>query len=171
MPYAHSNICSRLKYSKPSTTSEARHALVQYFTENYPLVKRLKIKDHKRFFVARARYGQRVLYTSGRNLKLKSSERRYAMLKVVFRNFQPHKSKEKSSNNSSLKVEKKSSCSSVNVNSTYWDLANKHVVASNILSDKTNAWIKAEKEYREAYDRAQQIYKELKSIEKLVTKI
>lgn len=156
MPYAHSNICSRLKYSKPSTTSEARHALVQYFTENYPLVKRLKIKDHKRFFVARARYGQRVLY---------------AMLKVVFRNFQPHKSKEKSSNNSSLKVEKKSSCSSVNVNSTYWDLANKHVVASNILSDKTNAWIKAEKEYREAYDRAQQIYKELKSIEKLVTKI
>ena len=90
------------------------------------------------------------------------------MLKVVFRNFQPHKSKEKSSNNSSLKVEKKSSCSSVNVN---WDLANKHVVASNILSDKTNAWIKAEKEYREAYDRAQQIYKELKSIEKLVTKI
>ena len=93
------------------------------------------------------------------------------MLKVVFRNFQPHKSKEKSSNNSSLKVEKKSSCSSVNVNSTYWDLANKHVVASNILSDKTNAWIKVEKEYREAYDRAQQIYKELKSIEKLVTKI
>ena len=69
MPYAHSNICSRLKYSKPSTTSEARHALVQYFTENYPLVKRLKIKDHKRFFVARARYGQRVLYAKAYSLE------------------------------------------------------------------------------------------------------
>ena len=59
----------------------------------------------------------------------------------------------------------------MNVNSTYLDLANKYVVASSILSDKTNAWIKAEEEYREAYDRAQQIYKELKIIEKLVTKI
>ena len=69
MPYAHSNICSRLKYSKPSTTSGARHALVQYFTENYPAVKRLKIKDHKNFFVARARYGQRVLYAKAYSLE------------------------------------------------------------------------------------------------------
>lgn len=62
-------ICRRSKYSKPSTTSGARHALVQYFTENYPAVKRLKIKDHKRFFVARARYGQRVLYAKAYSLE------------------------------------------------------------------------------------------------------
>ncbi len=62
-------ICSRPKYSKPSATSEARHALIQYFTENYPAVKRLKIKDHKCFFVARARYGKRVLHAKAYSLE------------------------------------------------------------------------------------------------------
>lgn len=69
MPYAHSNNCSRSKYSKPSTTANARQALVQYFIENYPPVKRLKIKEHKNFFVARARYGKRALHAKAYSLE------------------------------------------------------------------------------------------------------
>ena len=61
--------CSRAKHSTPSTTADARQALVQYFTENYPPVKRLKIKDHKNFFVARARYGKRVLHAKAYSLE------------------------------------------------------------------------------------------------------
>ena len=61
--------CSRAKHSTPSTTANARQALVQYFTENYPPVKRLKIKDHKNFFVARARYGKRVLHAKAYSLE------------------------------------------------------------------------------------------------------
>ena len=61
--------CSRAKHSTPSTTAAARQALVQYFTENYPPVKRLKIKDHKNFFVARARYGKRVLHAKAYSLE------------------------------------------------------------------------------------------------------
>ena len=61
--------CSRAKHSTPSTTANARQALVHYFTENYPPVKRLKIKDHKNFFVARARYGKRVLHAKAYSLE------------------------------------------------------------------------------------------------------
>lgn len=62
-------ICTRAKHSTPSATADARQALIQYFTENYPAVKRLKIKDHKCFFVARARYGQRVLHAKAYSLE------------------------------------------------------------------------------------------------------
>lgn len=62
-------ICSRAKHSTPSTTADARQALVEYFTANYPPVKRLKIKDHKDFFVARARYGKRVLHAKAYSLE------------------------------------------------------------------------------------------------------
>lgn len=62
-------ICSRAKHSTPSTTANARQALVQYFTENYPPVKRLKIKEHKNFFVARARYGKRALHAKAYSLE------------------------------------------------------------------------------------------------------
>lgn len=68
MPYSHKD-CSRAKHSTPSATADARQALIQYFTENYPAVKRLKIKDHKCFFVARARYGQRVLHAKAYSLE------------------------------------------------------------------------------------------------------
>ena len=62
-------ICSRAKHSSPSATANARQALVLYFTENYPAVKRLKIKDHKCFFVARAKYGKRVLHAKAYSLE------------------------------------------------------------------------------------------------------
>ena len=68
MPFTEKT-CSRAKHSTPSTTADARQALVQYFTENYPPVKRLKIKDHKNFFVARARYGKRVLHAKAYSLE------------------------------------------------------------------------------------------------------
>lgn len=68
-------------------------------------------------------------------------------------------------------MEKKSSCSSVSVDTRYWDLSDKYLSASEILSDKTDAWTKAYKEYQDARAQVKRIYEEMKNIESLVTKI
>lgn len=77
-------ICIRAKYSTPSATSEARYALVQYFTENFPPVKKLRIKDNKWFFYARARYNGRQLYAKAYSLeRLTEYFRREFEIKVL----------------------------------------------------------------------------------------
>ena len=54
---------------RKSSTLAAREKLIAYFSENYPQVKKLKIKDHGGFFVARALYGKRTLYSKAYTLE------------------------------------------------------------------------------------------------------
>lgn len=93
------------------------------------------------------------------------------MLKVVARNFQSNESILDSSNRSPLKMEKKFSCSPKKRDARYWDLLDEYISASNILSEKTDAEIKAYKEYLEASERVRKISEELKSLEKHIVKI
>lgn len=69
MHYSEEKICARKKYSNPAATLEARNAMVKYFTENFPRVRKLKITDCGWYFTARAKFGKRVLFAKAYRLE------------------------------------------------------------------------------------------------------
>lgn len=50
-------------------TAEARQALVQFFTDHYPPVKRLHVRTNQDFFYAHAYFGPRVLHAKAYSLE------------------------------------------------------------------------------------------------------
>ena len=95
------------------------------------------------------------------------------MLKIVSRASGSGNKPERqlSSKNGNLKVAKTSPGPFVNLNARYWDLCNEYIHANDMLIAKTDAKIRAHKEYLEAKERVKKISYKIKILEVHVTKI
>ena len=61
MHYSEKIICTRPN-KKASVTSAARNAIVEKITQEYSMLKSVRVKDNGWFFTFRARYGIRCLH-------------------------------------------------------------------------------------------------------------
>ena len=52
-----------------SESTEARQSFIQFFRDNYPPVRQLKIIDGKYYFIAHAKAGKRYLYAKAYSLE------------------------------------------------------------------------------------------------------
>ena len=60
MHYSEKIICTR-PGKRPSETSVARNAIIERITHEYSMLKGVRVKDRKWYFIFRARYGKRSL--------------------------------------------------------------------------------------------------------------
>ena len=61
-------ICTR-PGKKPSATSEARNAIIERINHEYSMLKGVRVKDRKWYFIFHARYGKRCLYAKAYSLE------------------------------------------------------------------------------------------------------
>lgn len=68
MRYSEKIICTR-PGKKPSATSAARNAIVERINHEYSMLKGVRVKDRKWYFIFRARYGKRCLCAKAYSLE------------------------------------------------------------------------------------------------------
>lgn len=61
-------ICTR-PGKRPSETSAARNAVIERITHEYSMLKGVRVKDRKWYFIFRARYGKRCLCAKAYSLE------------------------------------------------------------------------------------------------------
>lgn len=61
-------ICTR-PGKRPSETSAARNAIIERITHEYSMLKGVRVKDRKWYFIFRARYGKRCLCAKAYSLE------------------------------------------------------------------------------------------------------
>ena len=68
MPYSEKIICTR-PGKRPGETSAARNAIVERITHEYSMLKGVRVRDRKWYFIFRARYGKRSLCAKAYSLE------------------------------------------------------------------------------------------------------
>ncbi|MBQ7843171.1 MAG: hypothetical protein IJ340_07150 [Odoribacter sp.] len=68
MHYSEKIICTR-PGKRPSETSVARNAIIERITHEYSMLKGIRVKDRKWYFIFRARYGKRSLCAKAYSLE------------------------------------------------------------------------------------------------------
>ena len=68
MHYSEKIICTR-PGKRPSETSVARNASIERITHEYSMLKGVRVKDRKWYFIFRARYGKRSLCAKAYSLE------------------------------------------------------------------------------------------------------